>query len=492
MHCILFLLLFSLHRNIGSLNLTEVDVKGVAAALDKYAEVPNVESKGVKAHFSLDDSGLLSVTAVESVFEKTITVEEQEEEERKKEGEKKKTEEAAKGDGDKKEEGDDKKDGSWAESIASFFNKGMSLRLRSIRMPFLQDDIPSVDEEGKEGEKKDGKKGKDKGKDKKKDDKKKEEKKKEEEPKKKEFKPKIETLKEPLEFEVRIVDMPRLTEKHVKESKEKLKALNDRDELKKKKETALNSLESFVIDVRDKMYQETYEDSLTETEKESISTKCSEISDWIDEEVTPETEVKDLEERLKALKELTSGWFARVREHIDRPEALGALDQMLNTSSNFLAKARNKTGDDGYFSVAEVDKLAEKLEEVQKWREEALAEQEKQPKNEMPKMTTSLIAEKALDLDREVKYLLNKAKIAKAEQEKERLKKEAEEKAAKEKEEKEKKKKKKKKEENATEEETSKETPDSQDAKEEEIDETSPNSENEGKFFVTCRTTNQV
>ncbi len=109
-------------RNVGSLNLTEIDVKGVAVALDKHAGEPNVESKGVKAHFSLDDSGLLSVTGVESVFERTITVEEQEEEERKKEeaeAEKKKEEAEKAG-----EDGEDKKDSTWAESIASFFNKG--------------------------------------------------------------------------------------------------------------------------------------------------------------------------------------------------------------------------------------------------------------------------------------------------------------------------------------------------------------------------------
>ncbi len=258
-----------------------------------------------------------------------------------------------------------------------------------------------------------------------------------------EKKPKIETLKEALDFEVRIVDLPRPSDKLVKESKDKLKALNERDALKIKKETALNNLESFVIDTRERFYLEVYEDSVTDEEKESITAKCTEVSDWIDEEYTPDIDVKELEDRLKTLKELTSGWFARVREHLDRPEALGALDKMLNTSTNFLAKAKNKTGDDGYFTEAEVTKLETKLEEIQKWRDEAVKEQEKQPKSEMPKMTTSLIAEKGLDLDREVKYLINKAKIAKAEKEKERLKKEAEEKLAKEKEEKEKKKKKK-------------------------------------------------
>ena len=83
-----------------------------------------------------------------------------------------------------------------------------------------------------------------------------------------------------------------------------------------------------------------------------------------------------------------------------------------------------------------------------------MEKQDAQSKSEMPRMTTSLIAQKGLDLDTEVKYLINKAKMAKAEKERERLKKEAAEKKAKEKEEKEKKKNKKKKKANQTEEAT--------------------------------------
>merc|ERR1712083_56182 len=74
----------------------------------------NVETKGVKAHFFLDDSGILSCTTIESVFEKTISPEEQEKAE--KEGDKKEGEDTEKGtigDGeekDSKKSGDEKKD----------------------------------------------------------------------------------------------------------------------------------------------------------------------------------------------------------------------------------------------------------------------------------------------------------------------------------------------------------------------------------------------
>merc|ERR1712241_1049358 len=66
---------------VGSNNITSVLVKGVKEALEENAG-ENMETKGVKAHFALDDSGILSVSSIESVFEKTISVEEQEKREK--------------------------------------------------------------------------------------------------------------------------------------------------------------------------------------------------------------------------------------------------------------------------------------------------------------------------------------------------------------------------------------------------------------------------
>merc|ERR1711923_176146 len=66
---------------LGSQNITSVLVKGVKEALDSNTE-ENIETKGVKAHFAMDDSGIVTVTSVESVFEKTISVEEQEKREK--------------------------------------------------------------------------------------------------------------------------------------------------------------------------------------------------------------------------------------------------------------------------------------------------------------------------------------------------------------------------------------------------------------------------
>ena len=46
--------------------------------------------------------------------------------------------------------------------------------------------------------------------------------------------------------------------------------------------------------------------------------------------------MQELDEKHKDLKDLTVPWFARVREHTDRPEVLGALQTMITTADKFL------------------------------------------------------------------------------------------------------------------------------------------------------------
>ena len=79
----------------------------------------NIESKGVKAHFNLNDNGILSVSTVEAAFEQTISVEQQIKEEE--ENKSKETKDKA-GENDKdSEENDDTWSKTLGDSISSFF-----------------------------------------------------------------------------------------------------------------------------------------------------------------------------------------------------------------------------------------------------------------------------------------------------------------------------------------------------------------------------------
>ena len=69
------------------------------------------------------------------------------------------------------------------------------------------------------------------------------------------------------------MDLDDLTKEQFNTSKEKLNKLDEVDRIKYERETALNDLESFVLNVREKLYEEIYEQSSTEDEREKIREK---------------------------------------------------------------------------------------------------------------------------------------------------------------------------------------------------------------------------
>jgi len=436
--------------NLGSLNLTSVLVKGVKEALDTNVG-ENIETKGVKAHFQMDDSGILTVSHVESTFEKTVSPEEQEEKEKK--------------EGEKADSIDWSKLG---DTISNYFNTGDKkegegdTEQEKAAKDFIKDTIEKDEKEKKEKEKKDKK---DEKKTDKKDDKPKEPK-----------KPKVETLKTDLVTEGERLDLVPLDGESFEASKGVLAALDKADKDRNAKETALNELQSFNFDLGDKMYQEEYEQASTQTERETVASLVSKVSDWLDEEAGMLTPLEDFTSKLKELKDLAAPIFARVREHRERPEALDNLKQALNNSNVFLEKSRElimteKTlsekeesekstteteedkdkpkptsdnqedgakveeakqeetakvaAEEALFKEKELTQLEKKIADLEKWREEKLAEQASTPLSEMPKLTVSMINSKIGDLESEVQFLIQKAKMKKAELERAKRKAEA-------------------------------------------------------------------
>merc|ERR1711942_480655 len=244
----------------------------------------NIETKGVKAHFQLDDSGILTCTHVESVFEKTISPEEQE-----------------------------KKEKEWKEATDSIDWSKLGDNIKS----FFGSDAEKKDENA-EGDKKE-----------KKDDKPKEPK-----------KPKVESVKVDLDTEGSRNDLELLDGEGFDSSKAKLAALNQADLDRLAVETALNELQSFSFDLSDKMEDEEYMSASTTEERDSVLNECSKVSEWLDEEAGMFTPVDEFNTKLKVLKDLSAPVVARVREHKERPETLEQLRQSINSSTVFLEKSK--------------------------------------------------------------------------------------------------------------------------------------------------------
>lgn len=103
----------------------------------------------------------------------------------------------------------------------------------------------------------------------------------------------------------------------------------------------------------------------------------------------------------------------RVEERKKWPERLSALDNLLNHSSMFLKGARLIPEMDQIFTEVEMTTLEKVINETWAWKNATVAEQAKLPATDKPVLLSKDIEAKMMALDREVQYLLNKAKFAK-------------------------------------------------------------------------------
>lgn len=230
----------------------------------------------------------------------------------------------------------------------------------------------------------------------------------------KDIKPKIVTIKEPIRAEETILSINVLNKEQLSASAQKLQKLNDIERELNHKATARNNLESFVIDVQNKLYEDEYTDASTKEEVEKIRAACSEISDWLYEDGS-DADANTYEKKLDELHTLSRELFSRVWEHKERPEALKALHHMLNQSSHFLLNAKNLTKttnlEKDIFTDVEVETLEKLINETSEWRDKMVKEQKSVKKYEPVKLTVKMLMDKMAALDREMKYLVNKIKM---------------------------------------------------------------------------------
>lgn len=140
--------------------------------------------------------------------------------------------------------------------------------------------------------------------------------------------------------------------------------MNEFDKEKTRRETALNNLESFVIDAQQKLESEEYKVATTPEETEKIIKSCSQVSDWLYEDGFDAT-ADVYEEKLATLKALTNELYERVFEHRERPEVIKGMKSMLNGSRVFLHNMRNLNKSSEIFTEVEIETLEKVINETQ-------------------------------------------------------------------------------------------------------------------------------
>uniref|UniRef100_A0A4W4G5J9 Hypoxia up-regulated protein 1 n=1 Tax=Electrophorus electricus TaxID=8005 RepID=A0A4W4G5J9_ELEEL len=344
-------------KMFGSQNLTTVRLSGVGDSFKKHLDA---ESKGIKAHFNMDESGVLILDRVEL-----------------------------------------------GNTISSLFGGGSSepspnvtepvqvnpaalIRMRARSAPSKKDAEKSEKSEGQMNVTKEAEEAA-------------------------ETKPKGQKkskISVDIGVEQEVNDVLDPNSEDIDASRKKLQDLTDRDLEKQEREKTLNSLEAFIFETQDKLYQDDYLAVVTDHENEEISNKLSEASAWMDDEGYA-AGTKELKEKLTELRKLCKAMFFRVDERRKWPDRLAALDSMLNHSSIFLKSAKMIPEDDQIFTEIELKTLERVINETMTWKNNTVAEQEKLSPTEKPILLSKDIEAKLSLLDREVNYLLSKAKFAK-------------------------------------------------------------------------------
>uniref|UniRef100_A0A8C0BB05 Hypoxia up-regulated protein 1 n=1 Tax=Buteo japonicus TaxID=224669 RepID=A0A8C0BB05_9AVES len=356
-------------RIFGSLNLTTVRLKGVGDSFKKHSDY---ESKGIKAHFNMDESGVLSLDRVESVFEALVEDKLEEESTLTSKWEMQgqliaedyflppldtqysgffclpSTElgntisSLFGGGGPVPETGENLTDSvQVSPRVIASGREPLGLAMAAKEAAICVSRIKGEELSKSSGDSTVTKT----------------------EEEKKIKAPKKQKLVHEITMELDVNDVPDLLEDELKSSMKKLQDLTVRDLEKQEREKSANSLESFIFETQDKLYQEEYQFVSTEEQREEISRKLSEASSWMEEEGYAAT-TKELKDKLSELKKLCRNLFFRVEERRKWPERLAALESLLNHSTIFLKGARMIPESDQIFTEVELGTLEKAINET--------------------------------------------------------------------------------------------------------------------------------
>merc|ERR1712096_437803 len=182
--------------------------------------------------------------------------------------------------------------------------------------------------------------------------------------------------------------------------------------------------ETYIYEKKDRLYTEGYEEAMTDEERDLITNKLNEASEWMEWlEGEPGAEVFD--EKRKELKEVCRNWLLRVKTRRDAEPALADLEVVFNYTSHFLKAVALVPEDENIYTEVEIKTLVDALNATVTWKNETVLAESLLKPYEDPVLTPKDIKMKMDSLNREVGYLYNKARNAKPKKKKTEEKKES-------------------------------------------------------------------
>ncbi|KRZ12318.1 Hypoxia up-regulated protein 1 [Trichinella pseudospiralis] len=357
-------------ESIGSLNITRVDLLNVTAVVANNSEEETSKFKGIRVHFSMDEGGILHIIEAEATFEKTVLPETEEQSTLSKIGKKISDFFASSKDGatnDTVAHDDADKNETTSSTFSSSNGTDFGASSDNSTETVKRDSVPDVK------------------------------------------KPKVTTVRVNIPLQLSAVDIPDIPVEEMERFKAKLKAYALYKEKKELREKASNDLESFIFETRHKLDQADYLHLSTEEEREHIRAQLIIAETWLEDQ-GPQTLLEEFKEQLKFIRNVTEALFFRHNEFTRRPQAIAILKEVANFSKTFLEHSE-KMKEQNALTEVELKTLSNMLNETMEWFENVEAQQNQTAPHLSPVFTVENVLEKAGNLDREVRYLLNKLKI---------------------------------------------------------------------------------
>lgn len=139
----------------------------------------------------------------------------------------------------------------------------------------------------------------------------------------------------PVDYSTQKLSTAELSKADITKAKDRLKAFETSDKVRRLREETLNQLEGFTYKIRDLLDSESFVAASTPEQRQILESKASDASDWVygDGADAPQEELKS---RLKELKDLVSPIERRVEESAKRPELVNALKSSLNQTNSWI------------------------------------------------------------------------------------------------------------------------------------------------------------
>ncbi|PAA74658.1 hypothetical protein BOX15_Mlig034201g1, partial [Macrostomum lignano] len=387
-------------KALGDPLLYKFSLKGVAQAIGKYDGQPGASSKGVKAHFRMDDNGIVHLDRAEAQFEILP--------------------QAAGSDGEaKKEEGS--AFAKIGESLGSLFGSSEADKKADEASGAEKQQAKSKEDSSSKPADKDstktnaepgektgdstaaGNASKASG------DKAAQSNNNTNKSESAATPAKPELRRESIEFVVADKTLVHPSDASQQKSRSTIQELRKREEAKRQLEKARNELEAFIFESKDRLSSADYEKCSTESERQGYMEKLSAAQDWYDEQGMDTTQ-EQFAAKTAELKAMLGDLTLRVREMLERPKAFKLLKDMLNHTRTFWDTMQNMTGDGNVFTQAEYNTLGNLINDTEDWQKARQLEVDGQDLTKEPLVRVEDIRLKMSALEREISYLLGKIK----------------------------------------------------------------------------------